>query len=145
MGTNDDRTLVVNGKTAAPGSRAWTQAYTAVVDVVMEESIVAGSHVVWVGLPPMGGGNITNPFVLQVNSIFQAQAKRYPGVTYVPSWNLFASTKGRFEVYKKINGSEVAVRSTDGIHLDPAGWDLLADALVRPMEQAWHVNLHVGP
>ena len=48
-----------------------------------------------------------------------------------------------FEVYKKINGSEVAVRSTDGIHLDPAGWDLLADALLKPMEQAWHVNLHV--
>lgn len=143
MGTNDDRDLVVNGRTAAPGSPAWTKAYTTTVDVVMEESIVAGAHVVWVGLPPMGGGNITNAFVSLVNTIFQAQAKRYPGVTYVPSWNLFASTKGRFEVYKKINGSEVAVRSTDGIHLDPAGWDLLADALLKPMEQAWHVNLHV--
>jgi hypothetical protein len=143
MGANDDRNLVANGQTVVPGTAAWAQAYTARVDVIMEESIVAGAHVLWVGLPPMGGGNITNAFVQQVNAIFLTQSKRYPGITFVPSWSLFASARGGFEVYKKINGSEVAVRSTDGLHLDPAGWDLLANALIQPAQQAWNVNLHV--
>jgi hypothetical protein len=144
IGANDDRNLDVNKASVAPGTTGWVTAYTAVVDIVMEESVAAGAHVVWVGLPPMGGGNITNAFVTRVNAIFRAQARRVPGITYVPSWSLFAGPKGKFEVYKKIDGSEVAVRSTDGLHLDPAGWDLLADALVRPMQQAWHINLHAA-
>jgi len=143
LGANDDRNLVVNRRTVAPGTKAWALAYTSTVDIVMEESIAAGAHVVWVGLPPMGGGNITNKFVLEINSIYMTQAKRYPGVTYVGSWSLFAGRRGQFEVYKKINGSEVAVRSTDGLHLDPAGWDLLANALLQPMQHDWRVNLHV--
>jgi lysophospholipase L1-like esterase len=43
-----------------------------------------------------------------------------------------------------IGGSEQAVRSTDGVHLLNAGYDLLAGDLVRPMERAWHVNLRVS-
>jgi hypothetical protein len=144
MGANDDKPIAINGVSFLPRSPQWVQAYTARVDIVMEESIAAGARVVWVGLPPMGGGNITNKFVKQVNQIYETQARRYPDITYVASWSMFATANGKFEVYKKINGSEVAVRSTDGVHLDPPGWDLLADSLVSPMERAWHINLHAS-
>jgi len=144
MGANDDQNLNVNGQVYTPLSTGWVKAYTARVDELMEECAAAGAHVIWVGLPPMGGGNITNVFVKQVNAIYAAQARLHEGVTFVSSWNLFAGPKGQFEVYKKINGSEVPVRSTDGIHLDPAGWDLLAQFLVKPMQAAWGINLHVG-
>jgi hypothetical protein len=144
MGANDDQNMNVNGQVYTPLSSGWVKAYTARVDVLMEESIAAGAHVIWVGLPPMGGGNITNPFVRQVNAIYLAQARRHPGVTFFPSWNVLASPKGKFTIYLKINGSEVAIRSTDGVHLDPAGWDLLAQALVKPMQTAWGINLQVS-
>ncbi|HXY44756.1 MAG TPA: DUF459 domain-containing protein [Acidimicrobiales bacterium] len=143
LGANDDQSMNVNGQVYTPLSGGWVKAYTARVDIIMEESISAGAHVLWVGLPPMGGGNITNAFVKQVNLIYSAQAKLHPGVTYVPSWNVLAGPKGQFVIYLKINGSEVPVRSTDGVHLDPAGWDLLANALLKPMEDAWGINLHV--
>ncbi len=145
MGANDDQNLNVSGHVYTPGSAGWTKAYTARVDTIMAESTTAGAHVLWVGLPPMGGGNITNRFVKAVNSIFQTQAALHHGVTYVGSWKVFAGPKGQFEVYLKIGGSEVAVRSTDGVHLDPAGWDLLAKSLVVPMERTWGINLHVTP
>ncbi len=145
MGANDDQNLNVNGHVYTPGSAGWAKAYTARVDTIMAESTTAGAHVLWVGLPPMGGGNITNRFVKEVNGIFQSQAALHHGVTYVGSWNVFAGPKGQFEVYLKIGGSEVAVRSTDGVHLDPAGWDLLARSLVVPMERTWGINLHVTP
>ncbi|MGD0594461.1 MAG: DUF459 domain-containing protein [Acidimicrobiales bacterium] len=144
MGANDDQNMNVNGQVYTPLSSGWVRYYTARVDVVMEESIAAGAHVLWVGLPPMGGGNITNAFVKRVNTIYSTQARLHPGVTYVPSWNVLAGPRGQFVIYLKINGSEVAVRSTDGVHLDPAGWDLLANALVTPMEKAWGITLHVA-
>jgi hypothetical protein len=145
MGTNDDQNLNTGKEVYAPLSSGWTKAYTARVDTLMEESTAAGAHVVWVGLPPMGGGNITNAFVKQVNTIFFRQAKLHPGVTFVPSWPVLAGAKGQFEIYLKINGSEQQVRTSDGIHLDPAGWDLLAHALVKPMQETWGINLHVAP
>jgi len=144
MGANDDQNMNVNGTVYTPLSTGWVKAYTARVDTLMEESVVAGAHVLWVGLPPMGGGNITNAFVKQVNTIYATQAELHQGVTYVPSWNVLAGPKGQFVMYLKIDGSEVAVRSSDGVHLDPAGWDLLAQALVKPMEKAWGINLQVA-
>jgi len=93
----------------------------------------------------MGGGNITNAFVKRVNSIYVAEARLHPGVTFVPSWNLLEGPHGRFTQYLKINGAEVQIRTPDGLHLAPAGGDLLARSLVPPMQQAWHVNLHVAP
>ncbi len=143
MGANDDQNIAVNGQVYTPLSKGWVTAYTARVDLLMEESLAAGAHVVWVGLPPMGGGNITNTFARGVNAIFAAQAKAHAGVTYFSSWNVLGGPKGQFELYLKINGQEVPVRATDGVHLDPAGWDLLADSLTKPMQQAWGVNLHV--
>jgi hypothetical protein len=145
MGANDDQNLNVNGQVYTPLSSGWVAAYTKRVQDLMEESLAAGARVTWVGLPPMGGGNITNAFVKRVNTIFETQAHDHPGVTFVPSWSLFAGPKGQFEEFLKINGSEVQVRTSDGLHLDPAGWDLLAHALVKPMEHAWGINLHVAP
>lgn len=145
MGANDDQNLNVSGQVYAPLSPGWVRAYTTRVDTIMAESTSAGAHVLWVGLPPMGGGNITNAFVRRVNQLYATQARAHAGVTYVGSWNVLAGPKGKFVVYLKIGGSEVAVRSTDGVHLDPAGWDLLASSLVKPMEHSFGVNLHVAP
>jgi lysophospholipase L1-like esterase len=144
MGANDDQNMNVNGQVYTPLSSGWVAAYTKRVQYLMEESLAAGARVIWVGLPPMGGGNITNAFVKRVNTIFETQAHHHPGVTFVPSWSLFAGPKGQFEEFLKINGSEVQVRTSDGLHLDPAGWDLLANALIQPMEHAWRINLHVA-
>lgn len=144
MGANDDQNIGVNGQVYTPLSKGWVTAYTARVDLLMEESLAAGAHVLWVGLPPMGGGNITNAFARGVNAIFAAQARAHPGVSYYSSWFLLGGPKGQFELYLKINGQEVPIRSSDGVHLDPAGWDYLADALVKPMQQGWGVNLHTN-
>jgi len=141
MGANDD--TYIDG--TRPGTSAWVKLYRPRVAILMEECLAARARVIWVGLPPMGGGNITNAFVKQVNSIYVAEARLHPGVTYFSSWNLLAGPHGKFTEYLKINGSEVQVRYPDGLHLAPAGWDLLARALVQPMQQAWHVNLHVAP
>jgi len=148
MGANDMQSFSIgNGRylsfsmTAVP----WWQAYAARVALVMEEATSAGAHVMWVGLPPMGAGSaVPVGFPQKLNGVFYAEARSHPGVAYFPASRVLADKHGGFVLYMSINGSIEQIRSTDGVHLLPAGYDMLAQALVRPMERAWHVNLHVG-
>lgn len=155
MGANDDQALNQKGGSSAHfceplenscevalGTKAWVRDYTARIRLLMEEPLAAGAHVVWVGLPPMGGGNITSKFCQQINKIAVTQAHELPDVTYVSSWSVLSGPHGKYTEYLKINGTEQQIRAPDGVHLNPAGWDLLARALVKPMQQAWQVNLH---
>src|SRR5579872_117560 len=144
MGANDDQALNQNGTFLSAGSAAWASAYRSRVQLIIEEALAAHARVVWVGLPSMAGNNVNSAFAAMVNSIFQSVCSSLPGVTYVPSWNLLANRRGGFTIYKTINGSVDQIRSADGVHLYPAGYDLLAHALVQPMEQAWHIDLHVS-
>ena len=148
LGANDMQSFSIgNGRylsfsvTAVP----WWQAYAARVALVMEEATSAGAHVMWVGLPPMGAGSaVPVGFPQKLNGVFYAEARSHPGVAYFPASRVLADKHGGFVLYMSINGSIEQIRSTDGVHLLPAGYDMLAQALVQPMERAWHVNLHVG-
>ena len=148
MGANDMQSFSIgNGRylsfsmTAGP----WWQAYAARVALVMEEATSAGAHVMWVGLPPMGpGSTVPRGFPQQLNKIFLSEARSHPGVVYFPAARVLSSKTGGFTEYLSVNGSWEQIRSSDGVHLLPPGYDLLAQALVQPMQSAWHVNLHVG-
>ncbi|MGO9963658.1 MAG: DUF459 domain-containing protein [Acidimicrobiales bacterium] len=123
----------------------WWQAYAHRVALVMDEATAAGAHVMWVGLPPMGAGStVPAGFPQKLNGVFYAESNAHPGVAYFPAASVLAGRKGGFQLYMTINGSIEQIRSTDGVHLLPAGYDMLAQALVEPMERAWNVNLHVG-
>jgi lysophospholipase L1-like esterase len=65
-------------------------------------------------------------------------------VAYFPAAKVLSSKTGGFTEYLSVNGSWEQIRSSDGVHLLPPGYDLLAQALVQPMQLAWHVDLHVG-
>jgi lysophospholipase L1-like esterase len=99
----------------------------------------------WVGLPPMGAGSaVPAGFPQKLNGVFYAEAHAHPGVSFFSAAKVLANKKGGFQLYMTIHGSIEQIRSTDGVHLLPAGYDMLAQALVQPMEEAWDVNLHVG-
>ena len=111
----------------------------------MDEATAAGAHVMWVGLPPMGpGSTVPSDFPHEVNKVFAKQAAAHPGVTYFPAASVLSSKTGGFTQYLMIDGSLEQIRYSDGVHLAPAGYDLLAQDLVQPMQRAWHVNLRVG-
>jgi lysophospholipase L1-like esterase len=150
MGANDAQAFYDGNNTWLPFGRpsadpSWWRAYTGRVSLIMEEATDAGAHVLWVGLPPMGSAStVPSWFPRQLNKVFLSEALVHPGVTYFSAANVLSNKKGGFTEYMMIGGSEQAVRSTDGVHLLPAGYDLLAGDLIQPMEQGWHVNLQVG-
>jgi hypothetical protein len=145
LGANDAQAFYENGSFLSFGTRAWWHAYTARVALVMNEATAGGARVMWVGLPPMGpGSTVPGGFPHHVNKVFAEQAASHPGVTYFSAASVLSSKSGGFTQYLMIHGSLAQVRYPDGVHLAPAGYDLLAQSLVQPMEHAWHVNLRVG-
>ena len=147
LGANDMQSFSVgNGRYLlfSMASATWWRAYAARVALVMEEATSAGAHVMWVGLPPMGAAStVPAGFPQKLDRVFLIEARRHPGVTYYPSDKVLATRRGGFIMWLSVNGSYEQIRSSDGVHLLPAGYDLLAKALVQPMERAWNVNLHL--
>ena len=144
MGANDAQALYDRGNFFSLGTPTWWRIYKARVALIMEEATRAGAHVMWVGLPPMGPGSTVPPsFPGQVNRVFSAEALAHQGVLYFNSAKVL-SKKGRFTYNLTIGGSIEQVRSNDGVHLLPPGYDLLAKDLVQPIERGWSVNLGLG-
>jgi uncharacterized protein len=145
LGANDAQAFYQNGGWLSFGTSAWWTAYSNRVALVMDEATAAGARVMWVGLPPLGpASTVPAGFPKQVSKVFAQQAASHPGVTYFSAAKILSSKSGGFTQYLQINGSLEQIRYPDGVHLAPAGYDLLGRALIQPMQQAWHVNLRVG-
>jgi lysophospholipase L1-like esterase len=146
LGANDAQAFYQNGNYISFDTKPWWNAYAARVALVMSEATTAGAHVMWVGLPPMGSGStVPAGFPRRVNEVFARAAATHPGVTYFPAARVLSSKSGRFTQYLLIGGTLQQIRYADGVHLAPAGYDLLARSLIEPMEKAWDVNLRVSP
>lgn len=146
LGANDNQSLwMPDGNGVPTTSPRWGPNYRQRVRLLMEEATDAGAHVVWVGLPPLDAPAANSAFARRVNSIAEEVARVTPGVTYVSSWQTLGGAHGNFVQYKRVNGTIQQIRYSDGVHLAPAGWDLLASSLLRPMSIAWKVNLHAKP
>jgi hypothetical protein len=146
MGANDDSALeLANGGSVAVGTPQWDAQYRHRILLLLAEAVSTGAHVLWVGLPPVQNSAVTPAFAQHVNALAQQLANSTPGASYVPSWSLLAGPNGQFVQYKQVDGSIQQIRYSDGVHLAPAGWDLLASYLLDPMAHLWHVNLHAKP
>jgi len=53
----------------------------------------SGAYVMWVGMPIMQPNGYRQGMVL-INSVFAQVATTVPGMTFVPTWDLFANSKG---------------------------------------------------
>jgi len=144
LGGNDVQGFDVGEQLASFGTPFWRQQYSLRVAAMMREATAAGAQVLWVGMPIMGpSADISNADMELLNAIYQAQASRFPGVTYYSSWKVFENSSGSYAEYlPNASGNLVQVRDPDGVHLaPPAGEDLLASAVVEAIDRAWHVHL----
>lgn len=141
FGGNDSQPFYFGAKNAIPGTAFFRVAYGARVAQIMNEASAAGAKVFWVGMPIMQSPDFSSRMA-ELNSVVQAQAATHPGVTYFSSWNLFENTAGQYSTYlPDASGNLVTVRDPDGIHIaPPAGDDLLANAVVRSMQQLYKIT-----
>lgn len=142
MGANDPQSLVVNGTAVAYGTDAWNVAYSARVAAFMDIATNAGAHMLWVGMPPMAGGQLDGQ-MNQINGLVQAQAASRPtGVTFLNSRTILGNGQGNYTAYlTNGTGSEINIRTPDGIHLTPDGGEVLSQAVMNSMRSTLKISL----
>ena len=142
MGANDPQSMVVNGSAVAYGTDAWNVAYSARAGTFMDIATNAGAHMLWVGMPPMAGGQLDGQ-MNQVNGLVQAQAASRPaGVTFLNCRTILGNGQGNYTAYLTNGaGAEINIRTPDGIHLTPDGGEVLSQAVMNSMRSTLKISI----
>ena len=146
MGANDDQSITGGAGNIVYGSPQWTAAYGARVNEFILQAMGSGAHVIWVGMPTMEDPNL-NQRLQGINQIDESILGQYPGSAYfLPTVHSLGGPGGKYAAFLPNSaGVEENVRSTDGIHLTPAGGELLSQNVIATMKSQFHLNLQATP
>jgi uncharacterized protein len=123
-------------------SPQWNVLYAARVAAFMKLAQSDGARVIWVGMPPMHSGQLTAE-MSDIDAVDQQQAALcLPPVDFISSWTLLGTAKGEYTAFITNGAGQVVnVRTPDGIHLTPAGGEVLAQSVVNYLRGTLHVDL----
>jgi hypothetical protein len=114
------------------GSDRWIAEYARRVAGVM--SLMEAPHrlVIWIGLPVMASARYDQD-MQKLSAIYEQEAKKHPGVVYVPLYSLFQDSNGNWARYLPTgaNGDLEEMRiGNDGVHFSIDGGDRAANAVL---------------
>jgi uncharacterized protein len=141
FGANDEQNLKApNGNVLAFGSAPWVTAYTGIVTKMATAATKTGAYVLWIGMPIMQPNGYRQGMVL-INSVFAKVATTVPGMTFLPTWDLFANAKGQFVDAERVNNIPSLLREADGIHFSYVGENVFATFVTRSIGDVFHVQI----
>jgi hypothetical protein len=141
MGGNDFQNMVMpKGKILYAGTPAWTEEYARRAAVCMRIWMQRGAahRVYWLSMPPArdpkwayDDGKIDAALRLAANAV--------AGVQYV---NILGpiTDHGKYVDYVRDNGVETLIREPDGVHLNFAGSQIVANEVVPIIRSQWHLE-----
>lgn len=131
IGANDDQNFIDGLQYA---TAAWDRQYLKNVGQFFTIGQEYGAKMFWVSVPTM-----SVPGWTAVRSMQQLAALQHH-VTYVNS-DQWLCPNGQFHMFLRINGTIQQIRTADGIHLEPAGSDLLAEGVLNVLQRDLHFRL----
>jgi uncharacterized protein len=85
--------------------------------------------VVWVGHPIVRDPVFAEDMAF-LNNLYETESVA-DGAQWIPTWQMFADKDGQYSAFgKALDGHSERLRADDGVHLTPAGYDVLASALL---------------
>ena len=142
LGENDNQSLQAPGGSLETqiGTYHWPPAYQQRVMDFARIAIDAGAHVVWVGLPIVADAKRWE-VIRRQNEIFARVAAHTPNMTYVDTWDRFATPDGKYSPFIHTgNGNVELVRETDGVHFNTAGYLMIAHAAMLAAEKQFKLR-----
>lgn len=137
FGGNENRAMLIDGSAVDPSTTEWEEEYAKRVDALMTQLTDDGVHVYWMGMPVVSSDTLQERMEL-FNSIYAERAEQHPGVTFVPSVEVFAGPDGGYaEFLPNDDGDMVDMRLDDGIHLTTAGGIRLAKVVLEQLREDW--------
>jgi len=133
IGANDPQDFL--GPPDIPyGSPMWNREYRSRATSFMREATSTGATLVWVSLPPMQDPAL-NAKIQTINALQRQAAALVPHVIYVDSSPIIGDGHGGYTAFVTSNGQLINARTPDGVHITPAGGDLLSTAVIRALRQ----------
>jgi lysophospholipase L1-like esterase len=123
-------------------SPQWNVMYAARVAAFMGLAESQGATVIWVGMPPMQNPALSAK-MSDIDAVDQQQANlRKPPVDFISSWTLLGTAQGTYAPFiTNGSGQVINVRTPDGIHLTPAGGEVLSQTVLNYLRGPLHVDL----
>jgi hypothetical protein len=139
FGANDDQDMTAGGHYLVRATPGWQAEYARRVSFVMSTVAGSGRMLVWMEMPPMARPRLQQTDQI-INGILRAQAKLHPGVVLVDPGPVLAPN-GTFTSYLPgSSGQQVQVRTSDGVHLTPAGAGRVLPLLLAAIQTHWRVS-----
>jgi uncharacterized protein len=141
MGANDPQDFP--GPPDVPyTSPQWNVMYAARVAAFMRLAQSQGATVIWVGMPPMQNPALSAK-MSDIDAVDQQQAaQRQPPVDFISSWTLLGTAQGGYAPFITNGAGQVVnVRTPDGIHLTPAGGEVLSQTVLNYLRGSLHFVL----
>lgn len=137
IGADDEQGIRVNNRSYDFNTPGWRARYTTLIRQIDTSATKAGSYVLWVGLPIMAPAAY-RAGIEAINVLFRTVATSVPGVTFLPSWKVFADAKGHFQYGASVNHVLSAIRSPDGIHFTVVGENVFATFVAQQIASIYH-------
>jgi hypothetical protein len=145
FGANDGQNVLREGEVLKVGTKGWQEVYAQRVGEAMDILTRGGRRVYWVGNPIMKDFGYRQRIAM-MNHIYEAEARKHPGVTFVSTWQALSNQKGSYAEYlRDENGDMVLMRAPDGIHLSREGGDRMAQVVLDVIEEDWGIAGSASP
>jgi hypothetical protein len=131
FGGNDGQDLFGSGGGQHFGTPDWLREYSRRVGGIMDDFILAGAKVIWVGLPIPRDPDLAQRFQV-MNGVYRAQAlARRGSVYFLDMYRRFADRSGNYADYlPDASGKLTLMRMSDGIHYQFAAAQIVAQEIV---------------
>lgn len=113
-------------------TEAWRSSYIERVQAILAPLRERHIQTIWVGLPIMRDSTVSKD-AEYLNSLYEP-AVAAAGATFFPIWDMSVDSNRDYASHTKgADGRMRSLRSDDGMHFSPAGYDLLAQALLQKL------------
>jgi hypothetical protein len=128
LGLNDRNPITdPTGRNAQYRSPEWPEVYREKIDILLKNAVSLKAGVVWLGIPSLRD-NGSDKEAKEKNALYAEAIKALnePSVRYVEPWRIKPEGDDPFATYGPgEDGKLIALRTADGSHFTPAGYDLL--------------------
>jgi hypothetical protein len=132
LGLNDRNPIHdPDGKNAQYMSKEWPDVYRDKIDKFLKSATGMKASVVWLGIPSLRDKGADKE-AKDANTLYADALKTLndPSVRYVEPWRIKPEGDDPFSTYGPgEDGRLIALRTTDGSHFTPAGYDLVGNYL----------------
>jgi hypothetical protein len=128
VGLNDRNPILdPDGKDAQYNSKEWPEVYRDKIDKMLKSATGMKASVVWLGIPSLRDAGADKE-AREKNALYAEaiRALNDPSVRYVDPWRIKSEGNDAFSTYGPgEDGKLIALRTADGSHFTPAGYDIV--------------------